>query len=96
MKNHYDWLNKNFLKFTKNLGVPYDTTYLIVAHADKCYSYRETWEKHDILFEYGVAIYLLSYIHPYSKTCRETENGWVNPEKWVIEQYPLFKKALTE
>lgn len=39
--NHYDWLKKHFPDFVRNLGVAEDLSYLIRAHGDKCYSYRD-------------------------------------------------------
>jgi hypothetical protein len=66
----------------------------IVAHGDKCYSYRSEWESKGIPFEHGVAIYLLTYLRPYSKEVRETSNGWVAPKDWVIANYHKFVNHL--
>lgn len=91
MSNHYDWLNKNFNKFTKSLGFKEDLTGLISAHGDKAYQYEHLWKEKGIPFEHGVAMYLLTYVNPYAKQVRETANGWINPCEWVIENYPRFK-----
>jgi len=89
--NHYKWLDENFLKFLKKLNIKNPEYYIgmIVAHGDKCYSYRYQWEEKGIPFEKGVAIYLVSYISPFSKTVRETQHGWVNPCDWVIYQWEM-------
>jgi hypothetical protein len=89
MKNHYDWLDENFNHFLNAISVKEPKYYmgLISAHGDKCYSYRDQWEKHGIPFEKGVAIYLASYIYPWSKTVRNTEEGWIAPDKWVMSMW---------
>lgn len=91
--NHYKWLDHHLQTFFKALGVSC-TNGIIVAHGDKCYSYREEWEDAGIPFSHGVALYLLSYIHPYSKTCRETEGGWIKPSDWVISNYTQLSSLL--
>lgn len=89
--SHYDWLEKHFNSFYKNVtGKDYDVRGMIVAHGDKCYSHRDTFEKSGIPFERGVAIYLLTYINPFSKEVRETENGWIDPFVWIINNYNRF------
>lgn len=99
--DHYDWLEKHLGKFFENLGIYAD--YAIgmgSAHGDKCYSYRNQWEKVGIRFEHGVAIYLLSYVYPFSNEVRKTPNGWIAPVEWVIANHerflPAIKKAETE
>jgi hypothetical protein len=94
--NHYDWLKEHFVEFLTNIGFA-DARYcggMIVAHGDKCSQYRERWNAVGIPFEHGVAIYLLTYLSPYSKESRETANGWVDPYKWVIDAYPRFVSFL--
>ena len=91
--NHYHWLEKNLQTFFKRLNI--ECTYNITtAHGDKCYSYESKWKKHDIPFPHGVAIYLLSYIHPWSETVRNTSDGWKPVDDWVIEQYKKLKDLL--
>ena len=92
--NHYHWLERHFSTFTKALGLEYSLTGLISAHGDKCYSYRVRWENNGIPFFHGVAIYLLTYVFPYSKESRETDNGWVPPVIWVVDNYDRFKEFL--
>ena len=89
IKNHYHWLDKNLSFFLKRIGIknPNDYMGLISNHGDKCYSYRDKWEKHGIPFEKGVAIYLVSYVFPWSKTVRNCPDGWVKPDDWVISMW---------
>lgn len=94
--SHYDWLNEHFEEFLEALGGDWRTCGgIISAHGDKCYSYRDIWYAAGIPFSHGVAIYLLSYIAPWYKEVRDTDNGWVDPFQWVIDSYPKFKKYLT-
>lgn len=87
--NHYHWLDKHLWPFLNALQV--DTTTvggIIGAHGDKCSSYRYIWDELAIPFPHGVAVYFLSYIHPWSHRSRETQlNGWIDPGKWVLENY---------
>ena len=95
--NHYDWLDINFQNFVEGLGVEEDLRGLISAHGDKCYSYKDLWERMFIPFEHGVAVYLLTYWNPWSKDVRVLENGdWQAPETWVVDNYENFKKYLEE
>ena len=94
--SHYTWLDDNLVDFCAAIDLP-DAQYskgLISAHGDKCYSYRDDWEDAGIPFEHGVAIYLLTYVRPYSKEVRETESGWVDVSQWIIENYGRFKENL--
>ena len=68
---------------------------IISAHGDKCYLYRDRWEKNGIEFHKGVALYLLTYISPFSKESRETADGWVDPAKWVEDNYERFFGAIS-
>lgn len=90
--SHYDWLDENLESFFEKAGIgnQYHPS-VIGAHGDKCYGYKFQWEKAGIPFEHGVAIYLLTYFNPYSEETRETENGWVDVSKWVVENYERFK-----
>ena len=97
-KSHYDWLDENFTTFLINLGMSKERADwemgLISAHGDKCYTYRDSFDKANIPFEQGVAMYLLTYIKPWNKEVRETENGWVNPVDWIIKNKDRFLKFL--
>jgi len=93
--SHYKWLDQNFPKFCAKIGVDFETRCkgIVTCHADKCYGYESYWkDEHSISFEHGVAIFLLSYLKPWSELSRVDENGkWKNVKIWVAEQYPKFK-----
>ena len=96
--NHYKYLDRYFFDFLRKLGKSENeidcNAGIISAHGDKCYSYRDLWEKAGIPFEKGVAIYLLTYIKPYSLMVRETINGWVDPATWVKDNAKQFLNLL--
>ena len=90
-KSHYDWLDKNFPSFLSSLGLdPFLSRGLIFAHGDKCASDRYTWEKGGLHYFHGVAIYLLTYVHPYSTEVRLVGDDWVNPKQWVLQNKSRF------
>lgn len=93
--NHYDWLEKFFQPFvdqTEAKGI--NAKGSIVAHGDKAYSYQNVWEEQGVPFHHGVALYLLTYLPPYSREVRETPKGWVAPVNWVSDNYVRFKSLL--
>jgi hypothetical protein len=95
--NHYDYLRAYWVKFVKAINLPnaeWVNDGMISAHGDKGYGYRSMWEEAGIPFGRGMLIYLLSYCSPYHKTVRETANGWVKPDQWVISMYPQFKEIM--
>jgi hypothetical protein len=93
--NHYKWLEAHLSEFFAALGLPCDgLNGLIVAHGDKCYGYRDSWEQKGIPFAHGVAIYLLTYFQPYSSQVRDTKSGWVPVDAWVAEVYGQMKASL--
>ena len=98
--NHYTWLDKHFLPFLKSINVQKPELYagFIVAHGDKIEGYKGTLFASNIPFCHGCAMYLLTYIQPYSKQVRSINcgEGWVAPIDWVIREYPKFKQFLPE
>jgi len=85
-------LEENLETIFNNLNLNYSHHCGIIrCHEDKAYSYRNLWEKEGIHFFHGMAMYLLSYVLPYSEECRDTELGWVPVELWVIDNYDRFK-----
>ena len=85
--NHYQFIEKHGEAFSVLVGLSYNIDGLAGSHGDKCYGYKRRWEEAGIPFNHGALIYLLSYCSPYDKESRQTENGWVPVEKWVIEFY---------
>lgn len=95
MASHYDWLSIHLKSFFDQIGIDIDYHEgTIVAHGDKCYAYRDKWQEAGIPFPHGVAIYLACYFRPYSSEVRETKDGWVRVEEWVIGKYPNWKHLL--
>ncbi len=96
-QNHYTWLDSHFDQFLDNMKHPrHGESFngMIVAHGDKCYGYKPDWAQVGIPFEHGVAMYLLTYLHPWSSEVRETKDRWVDPWVWVIENYSGFSAYL--
>lgn len=90
-RSHYDYLDQHLPTFFKSLGIHWDSYRgIIVAHGDKCSSYRQGWEKGGLHHYHGVAIYLLSYVHPFSLEVRDTKEGWVDPWMWVLKNKDRF------
>jgi len=96
--NHYDYLDEHLPAFFEAVGVAWEGNGgIIVAHGDKCSSYKDGWEEAGIPFPHGAAIYLLSYCHPYSLEVRDTPDGeWVPPKDWVKANYDRFKAHLPQ
>ena len=93
--SHYDYLEKYWFDFLKRLGGNPDWCRgIIVAHGDKFYGYRGTFERAGIHFYHGVAIGLLSCLKPWSEECRETSGGWVPVEQWVVKNSHRFLSLL--
>lgn len=97
MDNHYTWLEQHLPSFFTALGINWDWHGgIISAHGDKCYSYRQMWEDNGVPFYHGVAIYLLTYTSQYSNEVRNTDDRWVDPGQWVVDNYERFKHLLVE
>lgn len=93
--NHYKWLEKHLPDIFRALGLRWDFYYGIVgAHGDKFYQYRKAFDDAGIPFPHGCAIGLLSYVHPYGDEVRETKNGWVSVDEWIVKNYERFKPVL--
>ncbi len=95
LESHYDYLDRELPGFLLAIGVKCDDCLaLIGAHGDKCYTYREKFPAMGLDFGQGVAIYLLTYLYPFTKEVRETDNGWVYPHKWIEENTHRFIQYL--
>ena len=87
-KNHYEWIETNLPLLLTSLGIDSsEAEGMGLAHGDKCYQYKQEWEDAGVPWFHGVGIYMLSYINPYEKEVRNTTNGWVPVEEWVIDFY---------
>lgn len=95
--SHYKWLRLHLKDFMVKCNIREDLIYvdgILSSSGDKCYGFEKMWRDNGIPFCHGIAIYLLTIFKPYSKECRNTDNGWVDPEKWVIDNYNHFKPFL--
>jgi hypothetical protein len=64
--NHYKWLNNNLKEFFDKLNLNSDyCDGIISADGDKCYQYRDTWEKHGIPFNH-ISIQMNPYKQSFS------------------------------
>jgi hypothetical protein len=89
--NQYVWLHENLATFLKNVGIdPGYSEGLISAHGDKAYGFRSLFQELGIHFFHGCAIYLITYCSPYSREVRETDDGWVPVEVWMIMNKDRF------
>lgn len=97
-RNHYRWLEKHLPQFFEDIGLSWKNNQgIISAHGDKGYTYRDLWEKNNIPFNHGIAIYLLSYCDPFWFYCRRThKKEWLPVEQWVIDNYCEFKEYLAD
>jgi len=96
-QSHYAWLDKNLKTIFERVGIADRwSPGFVGAHGDKCYSYRYDWDKAGIPFEHGVAMYLLTYVTPFRQEVRETVEGWVDPSKWIMDNYARFKPHLED
>jgi len=93
-ESHYKWLERNLPRIFQTLELnPTCASSMIVAHGDKCYGYEDYWrDTYGIPFHEGVAVYILSHIHPFSLTVRDTPHGWVNPGSWTVLKHDELRK----
>ncbi len=96
--NPYDWCEKHIWTFFDKIGA--DATYsrgIIGAHGDKVPS-RYHWEQRGIPFEHALAIFLASYLRPYSQEiCWSRTNfdpSLPEVEDWIVLKYPEWKQHL--
>lgn len=68
-------------------------------HTDKAFQYRDRWAEAGIEYRFGVLLYLMSFCEPYLHSVRQTDEGFVDPCDWVIEQFKesrMVKRFLVE
>ena len=86
-EDHYKWLDLVAAEAAQRFQLKFNPNDYAVAHGDKCYSHKRAWKNAGVPFERGVFIYLLLSEPPYSGYVRDTANGWVAPNQWVIDYY---------
>ena len=95
MTNHYEYLERVLPEFFKVLGLaPQYYDGILVAHGDKVSQYRPQIEAAGMMFGQGAALCMLTYCEPFASECRETENGWVAPIDWIVENKDRFLHLL--
>lgn len=95
--SHYKWLDVHLPTFFKKVGLdPASCSGLITANGDKCYSKEGFFIANGIHFYHGVAIYLLTSMNPFANEVRQTEQGWVDPFQWIIDNKDRFIPLLPE
>ena len=95
--NHYNWLEQNLPDFFEKLDIDYNRYRgCIVSDGDKAEGYKASFEAVGLHYYHGDAIYLLTNIPPYSNEVRNTDNGWVSPQKWIIENKDRFLPYLNK
>ena len=90
-------LNEKFKNFLKNINLDKYVDFsdsIISADLDKCYSYKNIWKENGIDFDNGCILYFITKISPYNSEVRDVGNKFVEPYKWVIDNYIRFKKYL--
>lgn len=92
--SHYRWLEEHFDTFTERMGVEGSCRGLISAAGDKCYGYQRKWEQAGILFEHGVAVYLLTHLNPWGHEIPHSGDDWVDPGEWVVDNFHRFADHL--
>ncbi len=92
--SHYDYLDLMLNPFwTQVFGKTADERCdggMVTAHGDKCYSYKSTWARHDIDFQRGALLFLLSYTTELGD-CPKYES-----EQWVINTYHHYLPKIME
>lgn len=91
--NHYEYLEEALPRLFQGLGLEYSPG-IIVAHGDKCYGYKEKFEAAGLTFGQGVAIYILTYLPPFSDQCRQVGDKWIDPAQWVVDNKDRFLPLL--
>lgn len=81
--SHYTQIEKVGESFSTILSLPYNIAFDLSAHGDKCYQYEDIAKEFGIDFYQLCMVYLISYHKPYSDTCRNTPNGFVDMRTWL-------------
>lgn len=87
-ESHFAFLDRHFdTILTRMCKEEYVTRHgNFVSSGDKYRQYRDVWEDAGIPYFHGAAMYhILELIFP--DEARHTVNGWVDPWKWVIDNY---------
>jgi len=86
--NHYVFLDRHFDTILTRMGREDMIRFRgnFSASGDKYYSYQDRWEKAGVPWFHGAAMYHLMELL-YGNEVRDTRQGWVDPWRWVIDNY---------
>lgn len=87
-ESHFAFLERHFdTILTRMIKVEHISRHgSFVSSGDKYRQYRDVWEKANIPYFHGAAMYhILELIFP--DEARNTVHGWVDPFQWVIDNY---------
>lgn len=70
----------------QQLGIKDPLSLMLTAHGDKARQYKWIGDENNIPYGKILLTYLLSHEYPYSNSVRNTENGWVSVEDWLLEK----------
>lgn len=96
--SHYKQIEQVGETFSHLMALPYNITFDLSSNGDKCYQYKEVGEEAGVEFYQLCMVYLMSYHQPYSKTCRQTDNGFVDMRDWLKDMLnqPHVRDALNK
>ncbi len=87
-ESHFAFLDRHFDTILTRMGKEeyISCTGNFVSSGDKYRQYFMLWEHNNVPYFHGAAMYhILELIFP--DEARHTTNGWVDPWRWVIENY---------
>lgn len=85
MSHHYAYIEETSKQFSKALDLKDDIGTMVPCHGDKIRQYEDAFNGAGIPYGKAALVYLLSYEYHYSTTVRDTDEGFVEPVKWVIQ-----------
>ena len=91
---HYNYVETVSEEFSTKLSLNYNIHLSLSAHGDKARQYKDIAENLGIPYGKLLLVYLLSYESGWSNQVRETENGWVSIEDWLIEKLTKDQKII--
>jgi hypothetical protein len=89
--NSAKYMEEHLPEFFASFGIPPSMAYGMYQELDKCEQYRNIWETNGIPFVKGACVYMLGRVPPYNESVRQTKDGWVKPEMWVVDNKEFIK-----
>lgn len=82
----YHYVEKVSEQFSKTLGLKSPIHLSLTAHGDKARQYKNIAQELNVPYGKLLLVYLLSYEYGWLDQVRQTENGWVPIEDWLVEK----------